>query len=64
MVKTALIEQSFLGILQRPITFLVLLAKKSLFYKSLLNIGCDLSHTINNLILVLVFCKNTKKNFF
>ena len=64
MVKTALIEQSFFGILQRPITFLILLAKNSLFYESLLNIGCDSRHTINNLILVLVFGKNTKKNFF
>ena len=63
MVKTALIEQSFFGILQSLVTFLILMAKK-FFYESLLNIGCDSSHTINNLILVLVFGKNTKKNFF
>ena len=64
MVRTALIEQSFFGILQIFVTFLVLMAKKSFFYKSLLNIGCGSSYTNNNLILVLVFGKNAKKKIF
>ena len=63
MVKTTLIEQSFFGMLQRLVTFLILMAKKSLFYRSLLNIGCASRHTNNNLILVLVFGKNAKNNF-
>ena len=64
MVKTALIEQSFFGILQSLVTFLILMAKKGLFYRSQLNIGCGSRHTNNNLILVLVFGKNTKKKSF
>ena len=63
MVKTALVEQSFFGILQSLVTFLILMVKKVSF-ESLMNIGCDSSHTNNNLILVLVFGKNAKKNFF
>ena len=63
MVKTTLIEQSFFGMLQSFVTFSILMAKKSLFYR-ILNIGCDSRHMNNNLILVLVFGKNAKKNFF
>ena len=64
MVKTTLIEQSFFGMLQSFVTFSILMAKKSLFYRSLLNIGCGSRHMNNNLILVLVFGKNAKKTFF
>ena len=64
MVRTALIEQSFFGMFQSFVTFLIQMAKKSFFYKSLLNIGCGSSHTNNYLILVLFFDKKAKNNFF